>query len=115
MVTRFILCWVLLSLGQCRKSLIGHVNSRNAVNLFYIYNSETNNDDLDGIIYIGKQPEEIQLNFSITMVSTLTKPMNKTSRKLKCDNSFTSVDLNLLKIGLSSLGTIRQNKRDVHP
>lgn len=78
---------------------------------FYVFNLE---------IYAGKQPEgPFSLsNKPFDVVNRLVQPISKTGRNVTFDNWFTSYELvsHLLKEHkLTSVGTVRKNKRQVPP
>lgn len=77
---------------------------------------------LNGYIYVGKDSEGQTLsmeeqNFSkpTQSVIRLSKPIYKTNRNITADNWFTSLELvrELKANGLTYVGTIRKNKKDI--
>ena len=71
-------------------------------------------------VYVGKQPEGPYSmdNRAIAVVERLCKPIYYTNRNVTMDNWFTSIELleRLLNIyQLTSVGTIRKNKRGLPP
>lgn len=71
---------------------------------------------VNGDIYTGKKPGgEVQRNLGMHTVHSLINCIQNTSRNLTVDNFFTSVELfeKLLSVGITAVGTIRKNKRDI--
>lgn len=68
--------------------------------------------------YLGKQAgENRQQNVGTTVVTQLTEPYYHTGRNVTVDNFFNDVSLSefLLQKGLTLVGTMRRNKRDIPP
>ncbi|XP_052754079.1 piggyBac transposable element-derived protein 3-like [Galleria mellonella] len=79
--------------------------------MFYTFNME---------IYPGKQPNEGPYNFDnsgLAVVQRLCEPIFNTGRNVTTDNWYTSVPLAemLLQRGLTTVGTIRKNKKEIPP
>lgn len=79
--------------------------------MFYTFNME---------IYPGKQPNEGPYNLDnsgLAVVQRLCKPNFNTGRNMTTDNWYTSAPLaqSLLKKGLTTIGTIRKNNKDIPP
>jgi len=73
---------------------------------------------LNAEVYIGKQPaQERELNQGERIVTTMVSPRYSSGRNVVGDNFFTSVALveELLQQGLTYVGTMRKNKRDIPP
>lgn len=77
---------------------------------FYTYNLE---------IYCGKQDTGpfATSNKPYDIVTRLTKPIQKSNRNVTTDNWFSSYPLaeNLLKNGLTFMGTLKKNKKKIAP
>lgn len=78
--------------------------------LFYTYNLE---------VYVGNQPEGpfAKSNSAMSVVKRLTEPIYGSNRNVTTDRWFTSIELakELLSKGLTTIGTIRANKRELPP
>lgn len=79
--------------------------------MFYTFNME---------IYPGKQPDAgpyAQDNSGLAVVQRLCEPIFNTGRNVTTDNWYTSIPLAeaLLEKGLTTVGTIRKNKREIPP
>ena len=68
-------------------------------------------------VYLGKETDAISKNLGVKVVMTLTKPMHGTARNVTIDNFFTSKALavKLWDLGLTMVGTIRSNRRELIP
>lgn len=72
-------------------------------------------------IYPGKQPNEGPYNLDnsglAVVVQRLCEPIYNTGRNVTTDNWYTSVSLAeaLLQKGLTTIGTIRKNKKEIPP
>jgi len=67
-------------------------------------------------VYLGKQPaQEREVNQGERIVTTMVSPWYSSGRNVVGDNFFTSVALveELLQQGLTYVGTMRKNKRDI--
>lgn len=77
---------------------------------FYTWNLE---------LYCGQHPEGPHKvsNSPAAIVKRLVEPLEKSNRNITFDNSYTSKDLaaDLLKKGLTCLGTLKKNKREIPP
>ena len=83
--------------------------------IFWICESSTGYV-LKGLIYTGRRPgEPIHRNLAKDVVLELCEPFRHTHRDIVTDNFFTSHSLavDLLKIGLTLLGTMRSNRREL--
>lgn len=72
---------------------------------------------LNAIPYIGKEERTSNLPIPTQYVLKLTEPIQDTNRNVTMDNWFTSVPLavELLKHGLTMVGTLRKNKPEIPP
>lgn len=71
---------------------------------------------IDGLIYVGRQPgEDRHKNLGLDIVKKLVLSIHNSGINLTIDNFFTSVPLAiyLLDKNITTLGTLRQNKRDI--
>lgn len=68
---------------------------------------------LNGIPYIGKEGNQIAKGLATQVVEQLVQPYYNTNRNVTFDNYFTDLSLakTLLTNGLTSVGTVRKNKR----
>lgn len=85
------------------------------IKIFWI-NDSTNGYALKGILYTGKNSDGTsEKGLTKTIVTTLSKPFYQTNRNIVMDRFFTSHDLLkcLLDNGLTALGTVSSNRRDV--
>ncbi|XP_070183498.1 piggyBac transposable element-derived protein 4-like [Littorina saxatilis] len=81
--------------------------------IFWIADAE-NSYPLLGIPYLGRPAgQERQVNLGRNIALELAQPFFKTGRNITLDNFFTDMVLaeNLLKNGLTMVGTVRSNKR----
>lgn len=72
---------------------------------------------LKGIPYLGKDGDNRVVNLATKVVEELCAPFHRTNRNLTFDNFFTSFELaqKLLSVGLTSIGTLRKNKKCIPP
>ncbi|XP_069690526.1 piggyBac transposable element-derived protein 4-like [Periplaneta americana] len=74
---------------------------------------------INAFVYAGKicGPNPQQLSVPTRSVLSLVLPISETNRNVKGDNWFTSVELmdELRKIGLTYVGTVRKNKKEIPP
>lgn len=72
---------------------------------------------LKGIPYLGKESRTRAQNLAHNVVDELVEPFVRTNRNITFDNYFTSYELcqSLLSKGLTSVGTLRKNKRCLPP
>ena len=68
-------------------------------------------------VYLGKESEAVTKNLGEKVVLNLTETMHGTARNITIDNFFTSksVAVNLWGLGLTVVGTIRDNRRELIP
>lgn len=66
-------------------------------------------------IYLGKEGDQITKGLGEKVVLELSSPINRTGRNITCDNFFTSkaLALKLWENGLTLVGTIRANRREL--
>ena len=73
---------------------------------------------LNAEVYLGRQPNEVRdHDQGARVVKTLVSPWYKSGRNVVGDNLFTGIALaeELLTQGLTYVGTMRKNKRDIPP
>lgn len=71
---------------------------------------------LDGLVYLGRQPgEPVATNLSANIVKTLAQTVQGSGRNITMDNYFTSrsVGLDLLRIKITVVGTMKHNRREI--
>ena len=73
---------------------------------------------LNGEVYLGRQPNEPRdTNQGARVVKAMVAPWYKSGRNVVGDNLFTGIELaeELLTQGMTYVGTMRKNKRDIPP
>lgn len=86
------------------------------MNIFWVCDS-SNSYPLKRIPYLGQEGPNRGKNLGQRCVEELCIPFENSNRTITFDNFFTSFELaqNLLKVGLTSVGTLRKNKRCIPP
>lgn len=85
------------------------------IKIFWLCDAE-NSYAVNGIVDTGKEPNQPRrMNYGRDVVMQLATPIYGTGRNVTFDNFFTSLDLaeRLLSKRLTSVGTIRKNRKEV--
>uniref|UniRef100_UPI00358EDC05 piggyBac transposable element-derived protein 4-like n=1 Tax=Myxine glutinosa TaxID=7769 RepID=UPI00358EDC05 len=102
--------------GRCRfNQYMPSKPAKYGIKIFWLCDSKTYYA-VNGIPYTGKQPgQETQRNVGFHIVQQLCSQLRGTGRNITMDNYFTSVPLAeaLIEKGLSLVGTLRLNKKDI--
>ena len=99
--------------GRCPfKQYLPSKPGKYGMKIWWIADSETKYP-LGGLPYLGKEGNQRANGLGKKVVEELSRPYRRTNRNITCDNYFTDIDLarNLLKNGLTIVGTVRNNKR----
>ena len=103
--------------GRCRfRQYMASKPDKYGLKIFWIADSKTFYP-LKGLPYLGKEGCSKATNLGMSVVLQLSEPYNNSKRNITCDNFFTDLQLGqqLLRNGLTLVGTVRKNKAFIPP
>ncbi|KRY38303.1 PiggyBac transposable element-derived protein 4 [Trichinella spiralis] len=97
-----------------RRTFIPSKAAKYGVKIYWICEAD-NGYALKGFLYTGRSGEEREIGLTSTIVAQLAQPFVQSNRNVFMDRYFTSYSIlqHLLDLGLTAVGTVSANRRDV--
>ncbi|KRZ48748.1 PiggyBac transposable element-derived protein 4 [Trichinella nativa] len=97
-----------------RRTFIPSKAAKYGVKIYWICEAD-NGYALKGFLYTGRSGEEREIGLTSTIVAQLALPFVQSNRNVFMDRYFTSYSIvqHLLELGLTAVGTVSANRRDV--